>query len=73
MYGDFDVFISKPLWKLTFPDGFGIYLLTAHDYRLIPRFYFNIRKEGFEVGIFFANILLEFMYNKHFKYDDRSN
>jgi len=73
MYGDFDGFVSKPLWKLTFPNGFGIYLLTAHEYRLLPRFSLHIRKDGFECGVFFANVLLELMYNKHFKYEDRDN
>ena len=51
-----------------FPNGFGIYLLTAHTYRLLPRFYFSKRKNSFELGVFFSNMLLEFMYNKHFSY-----
>ncbi len=68
MYGNFEGFVSKPLCKLMFSNGFGIYLLTAHTYRLLPRFFFSRRKNSVEFGVFLSNILLEFMYNKHFSY-----
>lgn len=60
------VFVSRPLLKILFNNGAGIYLLNSYRFNLIPRFYFSKHKDHIETGVSFLGLLLEFMWNKHF-------
>jgi len=68
-YGNFTgIYVSRPICKLTFGNGFGLYILTAFKIHLIPRFYFMYRKDNFlEAGFYFCGLTFEIMWNKAFK------
>jgi len=61
-------FISRPLAKLYFSNGFGLYILNSYKFCIVPRFYGMIRDSFWEIGFRFFGLTFEIMWNKHFKY-----
>lgn len=66
IWGD-NVFVSRPFYKIVLANGLGFYILNAHNYNLLPRFYGNIKKDFWEFGFYFAGWIFEIMWNKSFK------
>ena len=64
---DNNIFISKPLLKLYFDNGLGLYILNSYTYRFFPKFYGSIKKDYWELGFYFAGYIFEIMWNKYFK------
>lgn len=60
-------FISRPLTKLYFNNGFGLYILNAYKFRIFPKFYGEFRKDSWEFGFYFLGFIFEVMWNKHFR------
>lgn len=65
---DKNVFVSRPLAKLFFRNGFGLYILNSYKFYFIPRVYGKIDKSFWEFGFKFLGLTFEVMWNKHFKY-----
>ena len=61
-------FISRPLTKLYFSNGFGLYVLNSYKFNFFPRFYFSVKKDFWEIGFFLFGLIFEIMWNKHFAY-----
>jgi hypothetical protein len=59
--------VSRPLLKIFFNNGFGLYILTAIKFRFFPRFYGIIKKDFWEIGFYFLWWDFEIMWNKSFK------
>lgn len=69
---DFDkCFVSRTLAKIFFKNGFGLFILNAHKFNIIPRFYGVFRKEFFEVGFYFTFYNFHIMWNKHFAVNNK--
>lgn len=66
------VFVSQPVMKIVGNNGAGIYLLRSCTYRFIPKIYGMWRESFVECGISFAGWTLEFMWNKHFKWNGKN-
>ena len=62
------IYVSKPLAKLYFRNGFGLYILTSYKFYLIPRFYGVFHKTFWEFGFKVFGYTFEVMWNKHFKF-----
>jgi len=63
-----NTFVSRPLAKLYFRNGFGLYILNSHNFYFIPRFYGMIRESFWEFGFRFLGFYFEVMWNKAFKF-----
>jgi hypothetical protein len=61
------VFVSRPLFRVILGGGAGIYLLNSFRFYLFPRFYYSKHTDHMEMSVSFLGLMLEFMYNKHFK------
>lgn len=66
IWGD-NVYVSQPYAKIIFKNGLGFYILNAHSYALIPRFYGKIDKTFWEFGFYLAGWIFEIMWNKSFE------
>jgi hypothetical protein len=64
---DPNVYVSKPLIKIFFNNGFGLYILTSHKFFIIPKFYGMLHKTFWEFGFKWLNWTFEVMWNKFFK------
>lgn len=64
---DDNVFVSQPYYKIVLSNGWGFYILNAHKYNLIPRFYGSINESFWEFGFYFAGWIFEIMWNKSYK------
>lgn len=62
-----DVYVSKPLAKLFFRNGFGLYILPSYKFFIIPRFYGMFRKTFWEFDFKWLGLTFEIMWNKYFK------
>jgi len=60
-------FVSRPLAKLYFNNGFGLYILNSYKFFYIPRFYGMFRESFWELGFKWLGLTFEIMWNKYFK------
>ena len=64
-------YVSRPLLKIFFDNGFGLYILNAHKFRLLPKFYGIFRDNYWEFGFYIFKLDFEVMWNKSFKVNAR--
>lgn len=60
-------FVSRPLIKLYFKSGFGLYILNSYKFYFFPRFYGMFRHSFWEFGFRWFGLNFEVMWNKYFK------
>lgn len=66
--GQKNIFVSRPLAKLYFRNGFGLYILNSYKFYFFPRFYGMFRDSFWEFGFRVLGLTFEVMWNKHFKF-----
>lgn len=64
---DLKVFISRPHFKIVFNNGFGVYILNALKFNVLPEFYATFGKYFWEFGFRFMGWNFEVMWSKAFK------
>jgi len=60
-------YVRRPLLKIYFDNGFGLYILNADKFRWFPRFYGMFRDSFWEFGFYIFKFDFEVMWNKAFK------
>ena len=59
-----NIFVSKVIKKLTFPNFTGIYILNSYKFNWLPRFFGMKGKYHIECGFNWLGYIIEFQYNR---------